>query len=149
LRKCALRKIDDPWAVSGAIESLRLIASPRSREILVEAQAANENRRASISKAIEYIDTKPAPLIGTTVVQLAERVVQALALRGWKGNSAPRCNQSQDNALIDFYFETSEDVYVYTATFHKVGDTWNLRGVREAGQGLKAATNLETTNRRR
>ena len=35
LRKCALRQIDDPWAVTGAIQTLRLIASPRAREMLV------------------------------------------------------------------------------------------------------------------
>jgi hypothetical protein len=139
LRKCALRQTDDPWAVTGAIQTLRLIASPRAREILMAAQASNAGARISISRAIEYIDSKPAPLTGTDLVQLGDRVVHALALPGWKGNGPLRCNEKQDAALIGFKFEIGRDYYIYTATFHKVGDTWQLRGIRESAQALKLA----------
>jgi hypothetical protein len=136
LRKCALRQTGDPWAVTSAIQTLRLIASPRAREILVEAQAVNQGSRSSISSAIEYIDSRPAPLAGADLGQLGERVVQALAFRGWKSNGPPRCNQKRDAALINFKFEIGRDLYIYTATFHKTDDTWKLRGVRESAQAL-------------
>ncbi|MEW6307102.1 MAG: hypothetical protein AB1705_26865, partial [Verrucomicrobiota bacterium] len=41
LKKCALGEYDDRWVDSGAIRSLRLMASPRSREILDEVGRKN------------------------------------------------------------------------------------------------------------
>lgn len=39
--------------------------------------------------------------------------------------------------MINLAFETAEDIYGYTATFHNTSGMWKLRGVRESFQGAK------------
>lgn len=139
LRKWALSEFDDAWVDAGAIQTLKLIASPRSRGILEEARRRNSSRVRSVSQAIEYIESKPAPLVGSNLETLAERAAQALSIGKWKGNGKPQCNETGDKALVDFTFESGRDSIIYTATFHKSKAIWVLRGVRETMQMLMPA----------
>jgi hypothetical protein len=134
LRKCAFSELSDPWAVTGAIQTLKLIASPESRAILEEMQTRVPNRKASVAQALAYIDSKPEPLVGSDLAAIAERVAQAVTIGEWKGNSPGRCDVTADKALVDFRFSAGIDEFVYTATFHRSGATWELRGVRETAQ---------------
>ena len=60
LRACALNDYDDRWVDAGAIQTLKLIASPRSLEILKEVQQRNPYRSKSLASAIDYIGSNPA-----------------------------------------------------------------------------------------
>ena len=139
LRKCALNEFDDAWVDAGAIQTLKLISSPRSRGILEEAQRRNSSRLRSVSQAIEYIESKPAPLVGPNLEALAARVARALSIGEWKGNGKPQCNETADKALVNFTFESGRDRLIYTATFHKSEAIWRLRGVSETAQMLMPA----------
>jgi hypothetical protein len=138
LRKSATNEFNDRWVDAGAIQTLELIASPRSRTVLEDAQRQNSFRVRSIARALAYIDSEPAPLIGPDLHGLAERVAQAIRIGEWKGNSAALCNESGDKALVNFTFETSGDRFTYTATFHRSDAGWKLRGVRETEQAMLA-----------
>jgi hypothetical protein len=137
LRESALGEHKDLWAVRGAIQSLKLIASPRSLEILEEVQRDSSFGAQLAPNAIAYIQSRPQPLRGQQLEDLGHRVAQVLGSRTWTGNRGPEYNQAGDKALIRFDFDTGEDVYVFTGTFQRVDDTWVLRGVRESMQGLK------------
>ena len=65
LQKCALNEFDDRWVDGGAIQTLKLIGSPRSREILEGAQRVNAYRVRSLTRALEYVDSGPVPLFGS------------------------------------------------------------------------------------
>jgi hypothetical protein len=136
LRNAASGEFDDRWVDWGAIQTLKLIASPRSRQILEEARQRNEFRAKSIDKAIEYIEMNPPPFNGRNLKELAGRVAETIKIGDLEGNNAARYNQAGDKALIDFEFRTAEDLLTYTATFHKVGAVWKLRGVRETMQAF-------------
>jgi hypothetical protein len=136
LRNAASGEFDDRWVDWGAIQTLKLIASSRSLQILEEAQQRNEFRAKSIAKAIEYIETNPPPFADRDLKKLAGRVAETIKIGDWEGNEPPRYNQARDKALIDFEFRTAEDLLTYTATFHKLGAVWKLRGVRETLQAM-------------
>jgi hypothetical protein len=138
LRESALGEHKDPWAARGAIQSLKLIASPRSLEILEEVQRDSSFGAKLAPNAIAYIQSSPQPLRGQQLEDLGHRVARVLGIQTWTGNRGPEYNQAGDRALIRFDFDTGDDVYVYTGTFQRVDDTWVLRGVRESMQGLKA-----------
>ena len=53
LRQCALNVYGDGWADSGAIQTLQLIASPKSLEILKEVERPNLKRPKSTARAVE------------------------------------------------------------------------------------------------
>lgn len=134
LRKCALNELDDLWVDAGAIQTLKLLASPRSRAILEDAQKRNTSRRGHITRALDYIDANPTPLSGSNIQALAEHIAQAVSVGEWKGNTVARCNESGDRALVKFTFESGSDRLIYTATFHRSDTMWKLRGVRETMQ---------------
>jgi hypothetical protein len=136
LRHCALNEYHDRWVDAGAIQTLKLIASPRSREILEEAHRQNEFRVRSVTGALEYIQSEPSPLTASNLEELAGRVAQAIKIGNWGGNGKPRCNEAGDKALLDFQYQSSIDHLTYTATFHKIDGNWKLRGVRETLQAL-------------
>ncbi len=135
LRKVAANGFDDRWVDAGAIQTLKLIASPRSRRILEEARKANVDRAEMIAKALAYAESDPAPLMGEDLPGLAERVALAVKIGNWEWNDPPRYNQERDKALVDFSFRLPEDVLTYTATFHRVQGIWKLRWVGETRQG--------------
>lgn len=142
LRKCAINEFKDRWVDQGAIQTLRLIASPRSQGILEEAMSLNPFRAKEIERAMTYIQSDPTPLMGPKLEELADRVAGGMKIGNWKGNGMPRYNESGQKALVDFTFQSGTeafmDTYIYTATFHKNGDVWKLKGVRETSQSVGA-----------
>jgi hypothetical protein len=131
LRRCVLNDFDDGWLDAGAIQTLMLTASTRSRELLKEARKQNPKSAASIEWALAYIKSSPAPLAGSNLNALARRVAEVTKLGDWLGNSKPRFNEAGDKALVDFSFHSGFDGLRYTATFHRVNGLWRLRGAHE------------------
>lgn len=147
LRKCVLNEYEDRWVDLGAIQTLKLIASPHSRKILEEAQGRNRFRAVSLARALAYIDSKPAPLNGPDLDELAARVGAAIKFGDWEGTSGPNYSEGNDKAFVDYYSQTGEDRLTYTATFHKIREVWKLRGFRETLQEF-AVRGLTLTPRR-
>lgn len=138
LKKCALNEYDDLWVDAGAINTLRLIASPQSLGMLEEVRKKNTDRLRSIDEAVEYIKSKPSSLAATNLVEAAKKVAEAIKTGNWDGNREPRFNEEGDKASVDCEFIAGRDLLVYTATFHKMGDEWRFRGARETMQALLA-----------
>ena len=134
LRKAALNEFNDRWVEYGAIQTLKLIASPRSREILEEASRGNPERATVVAAALDYIRSNPRPLSDEKLEELAKRTAEAVRIGKWEGSGQPQFNESRDKALVDFLFVTGGDALTYTATFVKVTGVWRLRGVRETMQ---------------
>jgi hypothetical protein len=136
LRKAALNGFDDRWIDYGAIQTLKLIASPRSRQILEEAGQRNPERAEEVATALAYIRSNPPPLSDGNVEALAKRTAEAVRIGKLEGVGRPQYNQRTDKALVDFQFITGSDRLTYTATFHKIAGVWRLRGVRETLQAM-------------
>jgi hypothetical protein len=136
LRRCALNEFGDNWVFAGSIQTLQLNGSPRSRRILEEALKMNPAQASRIASALDYIKSNPAAFVDAKLEALAKRVAQVIKLGTWEGNGVPRFNESGDKALVDFTFQTSMDLLVYTATFHKIDGVWTLRGARETYQAF-------------
>ena len=136
LRRCALNELTDRWVDQGAIQSLKLIASPRGQTILEEAQRKNPYRARSVARALEYVVSGPRSLSSSNLQSLAEQVAETIGTGEWRGNSPARCNEMGNKALVDFSFEAGLDRLTYTATFHRTEATWTLRGVRQTMQAL-------------
>ncbi len=129
---------DDLWVDAGAIRTLQLIASPRSKQVLEEVARKNQDRADSIKAAIKYIESGPAPLSDEDIVIAGRKLAQAIKIGNWKGNQPPQYNEQNDKALVACEFIAGRDLLVHTATFHKVDGKWRLRGVRETMQALLA-----------
>jgi hypothetical protein len=136
LRSAALNEYDDRWVEGGAIQTLKLIASDRSRRILEEMRGRDSDRESTLARALKYIESKPAPLLDRKLDRLAYRVAQAVKIGNWEGNSRPRYNQAGDKALVDAVFLAGRDRLTYTATFHRDHSVWRFKGVRETLQQL-------------
>jgi hypothetical protein len=134
LRDAALDRFQSGWLEQGAIQSLRLIASARSRRILEEVQQHNPGRRELAAKAIRYVASSPRPLVDEDLARLAERVARAIEIGKWQGNGEPRYNESRDKALVECVFVAGLDRLRFTGTFHRVRNQWTLRGIRETAQ---------------
>ncbi len=143
LRSCAFNEYDDLWVDAGAIQTLKLIASPKSRAILEQISSKNPDRSDEAKAAMDYINANPAPLTDRSLTNAAERVARAVKIGSWKGNKPPTFNSSGDKALVQCEFRSGRDLLVYTATFHKVGEAWTLRGIRETMQALLAKDAVE------
>jgi hypothetical protein len=158
LRGSALGEYKEYGVTRGAIQSLKLIASPRSREILEEVQRENSSgaHNSFVTKmtaeltanAIEYIQSNPPPLRDQNLEELGHRVARALGIRTWTGNGTPKYNEAGDMALILLNFDVGSDDYVYTAAFQRVEETWVLRGVRQTLQGLKGSAFTDLLRRK-
>jgi hypothetical protein len=136
LRRCAVNEFNDRRVDAGAIQTLRLNASPRGQQILVEAEQKNTFQASRIGRALEYIASTPMPLLDVNLETLAKRVALVIGSNTWQANGSPRFNEAQDKALVDFSYQTGTDRLVYTGTFHKEGEAWSLRGVRETAQAF-------------
>ena len=162
LRKCALNNED--FRIAGrAINSLKLIPSKHSLEILQDTYKWNRHMRELVNEAIQYLKSNPQPLTDTSLVELEKKVAKAIQMSGWTGNGIPRFNAEENKALIDFDFivdcnfaeildmvdaESSvklRDLYVYTATFHKVNGVWKLRSLRETMRASLGAADTSKT----
>ena len=139
LRRCALDEYEDAWVDAGAIKALRLVALPRSLEILQEVRKKNTDREELIDAAVDYIKANPPVLADRNLIEAGKKVALAIKVGDWKGNKKPRFNKEGDMALVDCEFTAWRDRLIHTATFHKVGDVWKLRGVRETMQALMPA----------
>ena len=148
LRKCALNEYNDRWVDAGAVRSLKLIASPRCLQILQEVRSKNEGRAISAANAIQYIRSNPPPLSDQNLVDLGKRLALVIQIGNWTGNKPPGYNESGDKACIDCEFIAGRDLLVHTATFHKVGELWIFRGVRETMQALLAKSSEPGVNKK-
>jgi hypothetical protein len=136
LGQCALNSLNDRWVDAGAIQSLKLIASPRSLQILNETLQQNTGRERSAARAIAYIQSNPLPLRDENLNQLADRVANVIRIGKLEEERRVRYNEGGDKALVDWAYNTGEDRLTYTGTFHKVDGVWRLRGVRETLQEM-------------
>lgn len=130
LRRCALNEFDDLWADAGAIQTLQLIASPRSRTILEEVREKREHRSQRATRAIAYIDADPPSLDDTDLEAAGRRIAEVTQRGKWEGNDPPRFNVAGDKAMIDCRYIAGHDMYINTAVYHRIGGVWKLRGVR-------------------
>lgn len=138
LRQCACGDMEDGWVDAGAIQTLKLIASEKSIEVLEEARAKNNDHAAYIDEALAYARTKPSPLADTDLNRLAGRLASIIKIGNWRGNQPAVFNASGDKAYVDMTFVGGRDRLTYTATFHKADDVWRFHGVRETMQALMA-----------
>jgi hypothetical protein len=132
LRQCALNGFNDSRVDAGAIQTLKLIASPRSLEILNETLQQN-TRESSAAAAIAYVQSNPPPLTDENLNRLADRVANAIKTGKQVEPWRIRYNAGGDKALTDWTYNTGQ---TYTATFLKVGGLWRVRGVRVTLQRL-------------
>jgi hypothetical protein len=137
LKRCAADNYSDRWVDTGAIRTLRLIASPRSRQILEDVRKLNPYRTNEVDQAVAYINSQPGPLTGKDAGSAAEKLAQALGTGTWMGNEPPRYDDLRDAALVDcnFLLEGTQFL-VFTATLHREGQEWRVRGVRQTRQKL-------------
>jgi hypothetical protein len=141
LKACATGAYDDAWVQAGAVQTLMLIASPRSRKVLeaIREQGADPDMRDMAAGALEYIAKNRPPLEDRSLEALGKRVAKAISRGSWNGNKEPRFNAQRDKAWVEIEYVHGRDLLVYTATYHNVGGTWKLRGVRETMQAFLAA----------
>ena len=74
LRRCSLNEFDDRWVAAGAIQTLKLIGSSRSKEILKEVRAQNGPRSDAVAEALEYIKSNSGVPAGAELEALAVQV---------------------------------------------------------------------------
>jgi hypothetical protein len=134
LQRCVLGGYTTPWAVSGAIQTLRLIASPRSIALLQQAERQNQHWTAEIRQALQYARSEPLSLTASGLSELMDPASQAARAGRWTGTGKPHFNEAGDKALVDLRFESGRDRYVYTATLHRIGDHWRICALRESAQ---------------
>jgi hypothetical protein len=138
LRNCALGFYGDRWVPTGAIQTLKLIAAPRSLQILREAQQRSSVRFDSTATAIDYVQSNPQALMGEELDTLADRVANAMRLGKLEEARNAHYNEAGDKVLMDWAYNTGEGRLIYTATFHKAAGLWRLRGLRETLQQFLA-----------
>lgn len=137
LKRCACDNFGDHWVDLAAIRTLRLIASPRSLQILQDVRKLNSARTNQVDAAIAYINTRPAQLTGRDAAAAAEKLAQALDAGTWMGNEPPRFDDLRDAALVDCNFLVGGSQFlVFTATLHRDGPVWRVDGVRQTRQKL-------------
>jgi hypothetical protein len=139
IKQCALNEYDGHWVDAAAIRTLKLIASPRSLQMLNDVRRQNPYWTNAIDQAVAYINSRPAPLADKNLGQAAGKTAAALDAGTWMGNDDPRYNLERDMALIDCNFLAGRSYLVLTARFQKTGDMWKLRGVRETKQTVLPA----------
>ncbi len=137
LRKCAADNYGDRWVDTGAIRTLRLIASPRSLQTLQDVGKLNAYRTNEIDSAIKYITSEPGPLAGRDAAAAANKLALALDAGTWMGNELPRYDAQHDAALVDCNFLAGGTQFlVFTATLGDEGGAWRVLGVRVTRQTL-------------
>lgn len=139
LRRCAINlEYDDRWVDAGAISTLRLNASARSKKLLQEVAELNPERKNMVVESLKYIDSRPLPIANSDLQNAAREMANAIRVGKWQKNGQPRFNQLRDKALVDAHFRSGRDLLIYTGTFHLQDGKWRLRGVRETLQVLLA-----------
>jgi len=133
---------EERWAKYGAIQTLKLTASPRSQKILEEARLRNKDSFGFtvIDEALDYVKSKPAPLADENLEPLVRRVAAAIHAGSWEKIGAPGFNEAQNKALVNLDLPACGSNY--TATFHRVDGKWALRAVRDRSAGSNVDCNL-------
>lgn len=80
LRSCAMNERDDRWVETGAIRTLKLIASSRSKGILMEVERRSKGTSTSVGSAMRYIDSSPAPLSDANLIEAARKAAQVITI---------------------------------------------------------------------
>ena len=151
LKRCASDNYGDHWVDAGAIRTLRLIASPRSLQILQDVRKLNPRRSNEVDQAVAYINSQPGPLSAKDATSAAEKLTQSLDAGTWMGNEPPRYDNQRQAALVDCNFLAGGSQFlVFTATLHLENGMWRVSGVRETRQTLlpKAPKQTESTGAR-
>jgi hypothetical protein len=138
IETCARGDYDDPAVEDDAIRTLRLIASPRSCQVLEAMHPKDQDLAASVVEALTYIRSKPAPLSGRDLEALGRKVASQSAVGKLLDCTAPEYNERRDKALINMEFGLARESITFTATFHAVGGFWKLRGIRLFSLGTLA-----------
>src|SRR5262245_31308008 len=138
IEMCARGDYNDPAVEDDAIRTLRLIASPRSCQVLEAMHPKDKDLAASVVEALTYIRSKPAPLSGRDLVALGRKVASEIAVGKLLDCRAPEFNERRDKALINMEFGLGRESITFTATFHAVGSLWKLRGIRLFSLGTLA-----------
>lgn len=138
LERCARDAYDDPAVVDSAITSLRLIASPRSRQVLEALRPKDEDVKAAIAWAIAELQANPKPLEDRDLATLGRKVAAVIRAGKLLEIDQPEYNQRRDKALVDLSFGRGRESIVFTATCHSVGGVWKLRGLRLFSLGTLA-----------
>jgi len=139
LKRCAEDTYYDRWVDAGAIRTLKMIGSEQSANLLKEAAKENPERKESIAHALTSTNIGANFIEAADLEEAGKKVAQLIKMGEWQLNTEPRYNNEKDMALIDCEFIVGRDLLVETATFHKTGDKWKLRGVRETMQALLAS----------
>jgi hypothetical protein len=132
IRSSLLELLTDPKVGTRAAGILRFIGNPDDLSVLAKnpPQVANST----------FIEITPHPRSSTNLVEAAAAVAKALETKAgkWTGNKIPRLNDDETMALVDCEFVSDRCSFIYTATFHNIGDVWKLRSVRAISQALMA-----------
>ncbi|MEP7363724.1 MAG: hypothetical protein ABI972_10750 [Acidobacteriota bacterium] len=124
-----------------AILALKLIASPRSLQLLKEALASadarnvHDSRKTDLKEAIEYIESKPPAMQHRDLASLITRVAKAFQFGEPLPLEPPQFNANRTIAMAEMDFG-SGCRYEYLVTFHRVNGVWRMRGLRLMGIGL-------------
>jgi hypothetical protein len=78
LRKCAINEYDDRWVDAEAIQTPKLMASPRSREILDEALRVDQERSRLLAQAEEYVAARTRAAGSSDLETLAAKVREVI-----------------------------------------------------------------------
>ena len=109
------------WVATGAIQSLQLNGTARSQALL---------------RSLRITPDRSPSLADRDLETAAKNIAMALGPKTWQANDAPRFNEAGDKALIDLTLVQGRDRLIYTATFHKINDSWTLRNVYETYQAF-------------
>jgi hypothetical protein len=138
LKRCAAGEFDDESVQGDAITILRLIASPKSCQILEALHLVGDDVATMVSDAIKYIKTNPPPFSDRDLVKLTRRLAGEIKCGKFQRNSEPLFNEKHNKALIELAFAAAIESIDFTAVFHKVGELWKLRGFRLSSLGTLA-----------
>lgn len=121
LERCARSDCNDDASASGAIQSLQLNGTARSQSIL---------------RSLRITPAQSPSLADLNLETAATNIAKVLSSKTLQGTDAPRFNEAGDKALVDMTFVEGLDRLTYTATFHKINDSWTLRNVYETYQAF-------------
>lgn len=131
LRRCASGQYKDGKVAAGAIQSLRLTATPQSRKVLGDVFPLNTQGATQIAKAMKYISDSPVGLSGPDLEALARNIAPALDTGTWLKNGAPVFDEAGDKAMVPMEYRSEYGEATYEATFHRTAEGWLFRGARE------------------
>ena len=132
LRKCAANDFDNRWFEAGAIQSLQLISTAQSLEILEQIHERNRRYHDHVAQAFDYVKSHPmSENRGRDLVGAAERVAKQIHIGHWMRNEPPDLNQSHEWATVTMRFADGNYRPAFSAIFHNNNGAWDLRAIGE------------------